>query len=376
MALQLAKFSGALPVIQADLGLSLTQASIIFSVVPLALALTGIFGAQLLAQAGVRRAALGGLGLLAVASLGGSQATTFASLFAWRLLECLGYMAGIIALPILVSQSAVGGDRGKSMGLWSGAVPTGFTLTLVASGPILDLAGWQGMWILAAACPGILAVVIAWLFPPDPPAQGTAGKSRFAEVGSCLRNPEAWALSLNFLLFAFQFIGVTSLLPTFLVASTSLSLTWINIFVGLAISLNIIGNVMGGYLLGNVLSMRFCCLSTTLSLLVCSLVIFLPDLPDLVRFAGIALFCLTASLLPGAVWAAVPGVFNERKHTATLAGMIMQCMAVGQLLGPILIGLAVESSKSWAAALLPLGAATVASIVLILRYTPEPAMHD
>ena len=117
-AFQIGKAPAALPVLRADLNLSLVAAGWVismFNVIGVALGmLIGAFADRI----GHRRVVLAGLGLVAAASLAGAAAQAAFPLLASRFFEGLGFMMVVVAAPNLILRAASPGDLKLAFGAW------------------------------------------------------------------------------------------------------------------------------------------------------------------------------------------------------------------------------------------------------------------
>ena len=181
IAINVGKVPLALPLLRAELGLSLVQAGRGSSMLS-TLAVLAALGFGLLAgRIGALRIVLGGLGLSAAASLlalavHGVGATPgsplagastdapgwgFGLLIATRFFEGAGFLAVAVSGPSLISAATAASDRRFALGVWSSYMPTGAGLAMALAPLLLPLAGWRGLWAAAAAVL-LLAAGAAW----------------------------------------------------------------------------------------------------------------------------------------------------------------------------------------------------------------------
>src|SRR6185312_5113119 len=150
-AFQIGKVPVALPVLRAELGLGLVGAGWVVSMFNVLGALVGALVGAAGDQIGHRRAVLAGLMLSGAASAIGAAAPDAAVLLATRFLEGLGFMATVTAAPALIARMARRADQRLAFGFWSGYMPAGSALMMLASPPLLAASGWRGLWLVNAA---------------------------------------------------------------------------------------------------------------------------------------------------------------------------------------------------------------------------------
>lgn len=352
------KMAASIPVLRADLGLSLTEVGVLASVLPLGTALLGALGAQLAGLLGNRLSAAAGLALCAAGSFAGALADGYAPLLATRVVESAGYLLAVVSLPTLAGLSAGPKRRPLVMGVWAGFIPLGLSAGLLAGTVVLGPFGWQGMWVLGGAFAGSVAVAVAVLPWPDDGARAGGG------IGWTLRRPVAWALAAAFLLFSFQFTGMAQFLTSMLADTSDIGLPAINAYIAAVIFLNLAGNVAGGRMVGAGRSLGLCFAVALVPMAACLAALLWADLPLGARLAAGVLYGAVSGILPGAIWAYLPTVFEHGRRTTALTGVVMQGASIGQLAGPVAIGLAVDLSGTWSSVIALMTAASAAGIAL------------
>ena len=113
---------------------------------------------------GLRRTLRWGVGLLALAGLGGAWAQGATGLIGWRLLEAAGYLGVIVTAPVLIAHHAgIAGARvqGLALTLWSTFVPVGLALGAWASAGAAGTLGWRGA-VTAGGLVGVLLWAVLW----------------------------------------------------------------------------------------------------------------------------------------------------------------------------------------------------------------------
>jgi AAHS family 4-hydroxybenzoate transporter-like MFS transporter len=135
----------------------------------LGLGLGSAFIAPLGDRLGRRPLLLAGLVIILVTSLGAATATTPAQLAAWRLLIGLGLGIGQSNASALTAEYAPLARRATLMTLMGVCVAIGGVLAGLSAPPVIEAAGWRGLFLLGAALP-LLALLAALVGLPESPA--------------------------------------------------------------------------------------------------------------------------------------------------------------------------------------------------------------
>ncbi|MGI9410165.1 MAG: MFS transporter, partial [Hyphomicrobiaceae bacterium] len=221
---QLGKVPAALPLIGAEFGLSLWQRGVIVSSLSVLTAVSGIFIGLWANRYQAERTAVLALAIAVGAGVAGSYATDFMALLVTRLVEGLGYILAMAALPAVVSANAAPDDRPLALAFWGSTVPGGMAVLMLSSPLLMESAGlgWRGLWIVTAAAIGAIAILFFVSVRPQP-----AGKRVTAPPLADLKHAVRFstvALVGLFILYSVQFLAVISFLPTLLVEQSDLAL--------------------------------------------------------------------------------------------------------------------------------------------------------
>jgi MFS family permease len=365
-AFQIGKAPAALPVLRADLGLSLVAAGWVismFNVIGIALGmLIGAFADRL----GHRRVVLTGLVLVAAASLAGAAAQGAFTLLASRFCEGLGFMMVVVACPTLIIRAAEPRDLKLAFGAWGAYMPAG-TAAMMALSPLLMAPfGWRGLWIANA----VLVLLFAWaLFRTT---RGVAGRraapgpasSIAGDIRDTLFAPGPPVLALAFASYTLQYLAVLGFLPTILVEREGLSQASAAVLTAIAIAANVPGNLAGGVLLHRGAPRWTLVAGASVVMALCGLGIYHGDLPLWFRYGLCVFFSLVCGILPAAVLGGAPVHAPRPQLLATTNGLIMQGSNLGQSIGPPAVAALAARVGDWHLSPLVLMASAAVGVAL------------
>jgi MFS family permease len=357
------KVPPALPLLRADLGLTLIESGWIQTLLYTIGALAGVFFGVLAERSGVKRAALAGLGLMVAGGLLGALAGGYPTLLAARVLEGVGFLLFVVAAAPLLTAATLPKDRATAFSIWSSYMPTGGTLALLVAPFALSGFGWRGLWVLLAAYAALCAVLLARKVPP---AQfgGSIGSLRL--LAESLLRPGSLALCLGFICYVGQWTSLMTWLPTFVVDERGASPASAALVTAAFVAINIPGNQLGGLLLRAgmrrwaVMAAGAFCMGAT------ALGFFSGALPDAARLACVLAFSTLGGVIPAAVFSGTTVHARTPQHIGTTNGMVMQSSHAAQFAIPILIAWVASRAGSWSASLQVMLALAVTGIVAAL----------
>ena len=240
------KAPAALPVLRAELDLSLFQAGLVVSMFSLVAAFAGVLFGALSDKWGQLRLAIVGLILAAVAGAAGALAQTGLTLIASRVAEGIGFFMISVSLPGLVIRLADDRTRQTAMGLWGAYLPLGAGLILLAGGVVIAGVGWRGLWLLISISYVAFLAALVWAAPREQAPAATIGERR---VKTVLKSPGSVMLAVVFGCYSGQYMAVTSFVPLILVERAGWALASAAATGALVMVVNTTGNVAAGYLL-------------------------------------------------------------------------------------------------------------------------------
>ena len=345
-ALHVAKIPPALPVLQAELGLTLLQAGFLLSAVQVASMTLGLLVGLSVDGLGLKRSMLFGLGLLFAASALGGFAQHADVLLLLRALEGLGFLCVVMPAPSLIRRTVLPEQLNGRMGWWGTYMPTGNALALLV-GPLFVVSlGWHVWWWLLS---GITLVTFFWVRSAVPDvqvvtvssAQTNTNNSAWRErLKSTITSRGPWLVSLGFAVYASQWMAVIGFLPT-VYAQMGLSAVLTGVLTACVALVNVSGNIMSGRLLQRgwparrLLQIGFACMA--LGAIGAFAQWQSQSLPTVAKFLCVVMFSAVGGLIPGTLFSTAVRLAPSEDTVSTTVGFMQQLSAVGQFLGPPLV---------------------------------------
>src|SRR5436305_364585 len=158
-AAQFARMAVVAPLMRTTLGLTLSQAGWLISLLEVGGALFGFVAGLALARVSVHRFLLLGLAILAGTGLVEAIATGATTLFVARAAEGIGYLFVVIAAPTAIAATVSDAIRPRALALWSTFVPVGIAAGAAVSGFLLTVTSMRGtalVWVSLIVASGVL----------------------------------------------------------------------------------------------------------------------------------------------------------------------------------------------------------------------------
>ncbi|MEE9319746.1 MAG: MFS transporter [Granulosicoccus sp.] len=357
LALHAGKVPSALPLLRAELGLSLTQAGSIVSTYALIIAFVGLLMGLAVGVLGYVRFALAGIVLAGIGSLVGAYSDSYALLLVSRAIEGCGWILGVVSLPSMLTRLSSAHDRSLVMGIWGSFVPVGAGLMLFVAPELQMHGGWRLSWQVAGYVSLFAALLVWYISNRQAHCLSSLRRSRQLPPLADLGKPAAWLLAICFCCYSFQFLAVTSFLPTLLLdrqatnATTFAPLELSNAarWTALIIVVNAIGNIAAGWALRHGAAIHQLLSGASLTMAAMAAMIYSGWLPiPMVILAGIV-FSMVGGIIPGTLFATVPLIASVPAVAGVLVGAMTQASGVGQWLGPLALPAVVERSGTWMA---------------------------
>ncbi|NRP18153.1 Purine efflux pump PbuE [Ensifer adhaerens] len=359
-AMQVGKGLIAGPLLQADLGLDLTALGWITSIFAIVGVAGGMPAGAMVAAIGDRRMMVIGMGILLIGILIGAVSPNFSLLILSRLFEGFGFLLVVVAGPAILMRIVAPSRRDLVFALWSCFMPAGMAVAML-SGPLF--ANWQAIWWgngLAALLS--LLTVIAAVLPSRGGPRASASGIR-SDMLTTLTSRGPVLLFALFSLYSLMSFTLSSFLPILLVARMNVSFATAGVLSALITLANVIGNLAAGTMLARGVSRgRLVIVAATL-MGAAGLWIFLSQSGDTLTFALCVLFSAIGGLIPATLISTVP-IVSPRPELAPMAmGLLMQGSNLGQLVGPVAVGTAIETF-GWTSGAGFIGAGALCCILL------------
>ena len=362
------KVPPALPALRADLGLTLVEAGLIQTMLYTIGAAAGVFFGVLAERAGVKRAALAGLGMMVAGGLLGAAAPSYAMLLASRFLEGIGFLLFVVAAAPLLAAATLPQDRATAFSIWSSYMPTGGTLALLVAPLAMSSFGWRGLWIGLAAYAMLCAVLLARHVPA---AQFGGGIGSLRLLTESLVRPGSLALCLGFICYVGQWTSLMTWLPTFVVDERGASPATASLLTAAYVAINILGNQLGGVVLRAGAPRWAVMAGGAAAMGITASGLMWVAAPDGVRLACAMAFSVLGGVIPAAVFSGTTVHAKSQQHIGTTNGMLMQASHGSQFAMPILIAWVASRSGGWEASLqvmLALAVTGVAAALAVGRF--------
>ena len=367
-AAHLGKVPPVLPMIRDELGLDLVFGGWVVSIFAATAMTLGVFAGTVVDGLGYRRVILAGLAAVSLGSVAGGFAANGAALLASRCLEGLGFLAVMVAGPILITRSVFGAERRLALGIWGANVPAGVAAMMLVSPLIADWGGWRTLWfVVAAVSLGSLAFTAAATARERGPAAPAPGGGAFAQnLRLTLARPGVWLLTVAFGLNTVMWVGLIVWLPSFLIEERGLGAGTAAALSALVVAFSVAGNVLAGWLLQRGWARWIIVAVNGAVMGLAALGIFSDAVPDGVRYGLCLIFSALGSMVPAAVLAGAPVHSPSPSQLGTTNGLVIQGANIGVFLGPPIVGALVARTGDWSAGLWLMLAASVATVAVAL----------
>ncbi|OPF97144.1 MFS transporter [Rhodopseudomonas palustris] len=346
-AAQLGKMAALMPAIRADLGLSLSSAGLMVSLIEAGGASLGAIAGILAARFSGRAVLAAGSILVATAGLAGAAAPDAALLYAARLIESIGYLMVVIAAPSLIAMAA-GRASATALALWSTFVPVGIAAGTILSGLAASLIDWR-------------LILVFWALIVLTTLPGTFRLPTMAEhrqTGLAVPPVAIWALALGFGFYTTLEVGVLGMLPAYLSDAWGFSIATAGVVTGVTSAATIAGSFAAARLIGTGEGARRPLTLIAIGLAAPAALFFVGfpggGLATGVSGSVVAMAVIAANAISGLVaavaFARLPALLRRSGAALSLVtasnGVFAQFGAAGSLIGPPLVGY-VASHWGW-----------------------------
>jgi MFS family permease len=159
-AAQIGKAIIAVTTMRSELGFGLGAAGLIVATFATLGAASGIGASVIVGRMGIRRSLIGGMWTIAAGNAIGAVAPNEFVLLAGRIVEGIGFLGVVLAIPSMLARLVTGHAPDSVMAAWSAYMPAGIMLMLLAA-PLLPILGWRSFWWANAAATACCATLLA-----------------------------------------------------------------------------------------------------------------------------------------------------------------------------------------------------------------------
>ena len=340
-AFNIGKVAPVLPLIQAEMGLELSDLGLVVSVYSLLSMLLCVPIAIAGAQFGNYRTAVLALGLMGCGGLLSAHADSLSWLLLGRIVEGFGFVMIAVAGPALIARAVLPQDRAMGMTVWSLWLPVGVSSMLLLSPTLIDLANWRLPWSITGWFALFWMVVLALAFLK-------VGRSGDKQRGITKQQimgifqPGTLMMALGLGIFSSLYTVGIAFSPTIWYETKQISLQTGSYLLAIAIFSTVIGNLVGGYFIkrGYPLN-RLLVIGFVIPSMLCSLV-FVQALPFWFQYACFVVFATSVGIIPAAIFAKAPAYTTEPIQISLAIALVFQGTTAGQVIGPIVFSNLIE----------------------------------
>jgi MFS transporter, CP family, cyanate transporter len=365
-SLNVGKVPVALPLLRAELGLTMVQAGWVASMLTAVSVLLAAAAGMWVGRLGALRMVAAGLLMAALSSFAAATlAHGFWPMLASRFCEGLGFMFIAVACPALITAASSPQQRRFALGLWSAYMPLGASVAMAASPFLLPKIGWRGLWEVTAAGL-VLAAAALWTqrLHYAPNAVQTPASSFWKPVKAALGQATPWLLALSFAVWAMQHFALIIWMPTYLLEQRHLPRLNVALLTGAMLVACVPGNLLGGWLVqrgvsrGHLLALAHCCTG------VGAVVYGQEAWPDGLRYAATVAVSLVGGVIPAVVMSSSTWLAQTAQQIGTLQGLYTQGAQLGQFVGTPLLAAVVAATGQWRHTLWVTGTAAMLGVLL------------
>ncbi len=382
-AIHIGKLPPALPVLQAELGMTLVQGGFLLSMVQLAAVGLGLAVGLAADGLGLRRVMAGGLALLGSASLLGGFFHDPAALLALRAAEGVGFLLAVTAGPSLIRRLVPPARLPSRLGFWGAYMPVGTSLALLVGPLWMSGFGWPAWWWLTGALSLLLALALWTWVPADPAHAGSASPTQGATAAAhstteanappssktqtlaataappawrarlleTLRAPGPWLVALAFAVYSSQWLSVIGFLPT-VYAQAGLAAGAAGVASAIVAAVNMVGNIASGRLLQRGVTPQRLMRVGFGVMALGAVGLYAPLWPAgtaalVGPYVSVLLFSAVGGLVPGTLFSQAVRLAPSPGTVSTTVGWMQQWSSIGQFAGPPAVAWIASQVGGW-----------------------------
>lgn len=345
-AMHIGKLPVAIPVLQAELGLTLVQSGLLLSFIQCAGMCFALLLGSYTAKLGLKRCVLLGLALLTAASICAGLMQSVLSLFVMRTIEGFGFLLVTLSGPALIRELAPAHSLPMKMGLWTAYMGGGMGIALMAAPLLMQQWSWSAIWFGFSAVTFFFLVMIALMIPkPVPVTQPVQMQSL---IRMTLRHPPAWLLACIFGTYAGQWFALVGFMPTIYEQNQIAPAVSGMLTAGVSIA-NAVGTFACGIMLQRGLNAKKLMQSGFAILIFCafSFYAFKTQMPFVLQYASVFSFSLFGGLVAASIFSQALHFAPSPSAISTTIGLILQFSALSQFVLPPCIAWLVSLTGTW-----------------------------
>jgi CP family cyanate transporter-like MFS transporter len=364
-AMHVGKVAPAIPLLQAQLGLTLVQAGWLLSLSQMAGMLTAVLIGMVADGIGLRRSLMNGLTLLGSLSLLTGLATTAPQLLVMRAIEGAAILMVIVPAPALLRTLVDPVRLSSAMGFWGTFMPTGTAAALLLGPLLMAHAGWAMWWTALGGLALLMAAVFAWGVPQGASQAFQLDSRRLIAVW---RTPQVWRVALAFACYSGQWLVVIGFLPTLLQGGGT-SAGAAGTLAAIASAANIAGNLMGGRLLQRGVPSQVVLTIGFVAMAIGTLVVFAtpPTTPIAIKLAAVLVFSGVGGMIPGSLFSLAVKAAPSDDTASTALGWTTQMSMLGQFCMPPVVAALATAHGGWGLSWVVTGGLCIAGVLLTLN---------
>lgn len=290
---------------------------------------------------GPRRSFVSSAAVLAAGGLGLALFQSPAAILAARLVEGLGYLALVIAIPAILASVSPPSWRGTTLALWGGFVPVGFAAADFLAAAIVPRAGPTTYLLAVVACFVVFAAAAIFILvrvddaSPDR-APAVAGETGLGIAASL--SPFVIAAALSFGAYVVLSVGFFAFMPTYVAERGDLLAS-----AGVLALAVPIGNILASLFMrrGSARVAAWLTVSGFVAAAITGVPAFAGTGP-IVSTSAALVFAVAGGVAASALFAVVPYIVPKGGSVAVAIGLIAQTGGLGTVFGPPLAAHVIE----------------------------------
>ncbi|WP_127520543.1 MFS transporter [Mesorhizobium sp. Z1-4] len=335
---QLGKIAPLIGWYRDDAGMSLVAIGWLTALLGLFVALASLPAAFAISRAGLYRSFIFSTVLLFIGGIGIATFESQTAVLAARLVEALGYLPLVIAVPALVSALAPAEFKAPALAIWGGFVPIGFAIADFLASAMVPVFGERAFLATVVAGFGAASLLAGWLAygleavdePPKPQGLPPIRASASTDV---LLVAAAFGVYVTLSIAFFAF------LPEFIQSGRS----DLAIAAGVIALVVPVGNIFTGYVMKGRRA-RFAmllCIAGFLGTAVSALPMFSPS-GVVASTAAAVVYAIASGVIASALFASVPFIVPAGGSASVAIGIIAQAGGITTVVAPPVAGYVIE----------------------------------